>query len=128
MLRSAVLTWSAVERAVLNRYSQIALVREREGRCVVRKNRKRVKHASRRALTETRRDEVPKRVRDAARTARDETREPERDGRVALGSRHDGRVVRAARHGRRDEEHARGKAFFLAHECARDGVTDADKT
>ena len=43
MLRSAVLTWSAVERAVLNGYSQIALVREREGRFVVRKNRKRVK-------------------------------------------------------------------------------------
>ena len=42
--------------------------------CEKRKNKarekaKRVKHASRRALTETRRDEVPKRVRDAARAA-----------------------------------------------------------
>jgi hypothetical protein len=49
------------------------------------------------------------------------TREAERDGRVSLASRRDGRVVRAARHGRRDEEHARGKAFFESFFSARRG-------
>ena len=81
-----------------------------------REKAKRVKHASRRALTETRRDEVPKRVRDAARAATG------RDARsVSLASRRDGRDVRAARHGRRDVEHARGEAFFESFVSARRG-------
>lgn len=112
MLRSAVLTWSAVERAVLNGYSQIALVREREGQCVVRKNRKRVKHASRRALTETRRDEVPKRVRDAARaaTGRDARSRARRARLARVTTRRPRRSRRASRASRR---RARARGSFL---------------